>query len=138
MFRLITLVCLGLLSAVPAAQAGEAFARAYQQASQFSEQGRYADAQNAMEAGLEVASNPEEALDGWKLMADLYEKQGKPEQALRAYNRASEQQTQLVQRQERAIECANEAIEASKQQIQAMNAEQAALEQKLQALDGDQ
>ncbi|MEZ5484583.1 MAG: tetratricopeptide repeat protein [Lysobacteraceae bacterium] len=138
MLRLITLVSLGLLAASPFAYAGKAFTQAYQQAAALAQQGRFEEAQVSMTAGLELASNPEEALDGWKLMADLYEKQGKPEQALKAYQQASEQQAELVERQNRAIERASEAVEASKQQIEAMNAEQAALEQQLQALGGDQ
>ena len=131
MLRLITSVFLGLLAAMSVAHAGEAFARAYQQATQFSEQGRYADAQETMKAGLELASDPEEAFSGWKLMAKLYEKQDKPKEALDAYTRASEQQILLVQQQAQAIERANQAVEASKQQIEALNAEQAALEQQL-------
>ncbi|MEZ5464690.1 MAG: hypothetical protein R3F22_05560 [Lysobacteraceae bacterium] len=138
MLRLITLVSLGLLAASPFAHAGKAFTQAYQQAAALAQQGRFEEAQVSMTAGLDLASNPEEALDGWKLMAELYEKQDKPEQALKAYQRASEQQTELVERQNRAIERASEAVEASKQQIADMQAEQAALEQQLQALGGDQ
>ena len=123
MLRFITLVSLGLLAASPFAHAGKAFTQAYQQAAALAQQGRLEEAQVSMTAGLEVASNPEEALDGWKLMAELYEKQGKPEQALKAYKQASEQQTALVERQKRAIEQASEAVEASKQQIAAMEAE---------------
>jgi len=138
MLRLITLVSLGLLAASPFAHAGKAFTQAYQQAAALAQQGRFEEAQVSMTAGLDLASNPEEALDSWKLMADLYEKQGKPEQALKAYKNASEQQSQLLERQKRAIERANEAIEASKQQIEAMNAEQSALEQQLKDLGGNQ
>src|SRR5690606_34702660 len=111
----------------------KAFTQASQQAAALAQQGRFEEAQVSMTAGLDLASNPEEALDGWKLMADLYEKQDEPELALKAYRQASEQQAQLVQRQKRAIERANEAVEASKQQIADMKAEQAALEQQLEA-----
>ena len=137
MLRLITLVSLGLLAASPFAHAGKAFTQAYQQAAALAQQGRFEEAQVSMTAGLELASNPEEALNGWKLMADLYEKQDRPEAALQAYARAREQQALLVQGQKQAIERASQAVEASKQQIETMKAEQAALEQQLMELGGD-
>ena len=138
MFRLMTVLVLGLLAVSPFAHASKAFTQAYQQAAALAQQGRFEEAQVSMTAGLELASSSEQALDGWKLMAELYEKQGMPDKALDAYQHASEQQSHLLERQKLAIKRASEAVEASKQQIAAMKAERAALEQQLQALGGSQ